>query len=323
MKRNEANSGFTIVELLIVIVVIAILAAITIVAYNGIQDRARSSAAASSSSQAAKKVKVWQVDNELTSPSCAQFYTMITNLTGSLCTFDFKDTNYQYTAGTAGAFCVTTTVVNKSYKVSDSTTPTSGGCAGHGVDGVSPITNLATNPSFETNTTSHTPSRGTFALDSTKSLYGSKSVLFTCDGTVGTPYIYTTIQTGDISGQTVNVSIQGQRGTTAASLSVRIYFRDSTNTYLAPVTGVEGTAVALNSGSWVRATASGTAPTGTTNIQTYAILNPGTFAAGTLFWYDGMMVNLGSSPANYADGSSANWAWTGTAHASTSTGPPL
>ncbi len=37
------NKGFTIVELLIVVVVIAILAAITIVAYNGIQSQARSS----------------------------------------------------------------------------------------------------------------------------------------------------------------------------------------------------------------------------------------------------------------------------------------
>lgn len=36
----KSRSGFTIVELLIVIVVIAILAAITIVAYNGIQQRA-------------------------------------------------------------------------------------------------------------------------------------------------------------------------------------------------------------------------------------------------------------------------------------------
>ncbi|MDB5187274.1 MAG: exported protein of unknown function [Candidatus Saccharibacteria bacterium] len=37
----KKNTGFTIVELLIVIVVIGILAAITIVAYNGVQNKAR------------------------------------------------------------------------------------------------------------------------------------------------------------------------------------------------------------------------------------------------------------------------------------------
>lgn len=39
--RLMKTQGFTIVELLVVIVVIGILAAISIVAYNGIQDRAR------------------------------------------------------------------------------------------------------------------------------------------------------------------------------------------------------------------------------------------------------------------------------------------
>lgn len=44
MQKQTLSRGFTIVELLIVIVVIAILAAITIVAYNGVQKRAMNTA---------------------------------------------------------------------------------------------------------------------------------------------------------------------------------------------------------------------------------------------------------------------------------------
>ena len=51
------QQGFTIVELLIVIVVIAILAAITIVAYNGIQNRAKASSAQAAANTIIKKAE--------------------------------------------------------------------------------------------------------------------------------------------------------------------------------------------------------------------------------------------------------------------------
>lgn len=52
------TNGFTIVELLIVVVVIAILAAITIVSYNGITTQANNAAVKTSLSSAAKKLTV-------------------------------------------------------------------------------------------------------------------------------------------------------------------------------------------------------------------------------------------------------------------------
>jgi prepilin-type N-terminal cleavage/methylation domain-containing protein len=61
--KRIASRGFTIVELLIVIVVIAILAAITIVAYNGIQGRAKVAAMQSNLQQAAKKLETYKVAN--------------------------------------------------------------------------------------------------------------------------------------------------------------------------------------------------------------------------------------------------------------------
>lgn len=56
---NKNSRGFTIVELLIVIVVIAILAAISIVAYNGIQQRARNTTNSDSASQLKTKIEAW------------------------------------------------------------------------------------------------------------------------------------------------------------------------------------------------------------------------------------------------------------------------
>src|SRR5664279_2011708 len=57
------QKGFTIVELLIVIVIIGILAAIVIVAYNGVQARARDTARKSDLAQLAKAIQLYHVDN--------------------------------------------------------------------------------------------------------------------------------------------------------------------------------------------------------------------------------------------------------------------
>lgn len=57
------NKGFTIVELLIVIVVIAILAAITIVAFNGVQNRAKNTATQSAVKQVQKLVEAYAAEN--------------------------------------------------------------------------------------------------------------------------------------------------------------------------------------------------------------------------------------------------------------------
>lgn len=120
MKRQSV--GFTIVELLIVIVVIAILAAITIVAFNGIQERGRVSRASSELSQAAKKITLWQVDNPNQLPAILSDAGI--NNSGS--------TTYQYRRYDSNTtYCVSVTLDGSKSYYSNSSSPsavTSGSC---------------------------------------------------------------------------------------------------------------------------------------------------------------------------------------------------
>lgn len=68
VNKSSANyqnklSGFTIVELLIVVVVIGILATITIISYNGITQRAAGASLQSDLSGASTQLKMYQIEN--------------------------------------------------------------------------------------------------------------------------------------------------------------------------------------------------------------------------------------------------------------------
>lgn len=105
MQWAQKQKGFTIVELLIVVVVIAILAAITIVAYNGIQNRAKESSAKSSLSQAVKKIEAFKVGSGVDTIPATKLQAGL-NADASL-------TYYPNVSGSA--YCVSTTDGRRTY----------------------------------------------------------------------------------------------------------------------------------------------------------------------------------------------------------------
>lgn len=99
-SKLRTESGFTIVELLIVVVVIAILAAITIVSYNGITARANDSATKATVGSYQKKAEVYAADGptgkypvastDLTSDASKPYY--ISGITTTYVTTDASRT---------------------------------------------------------------------------------------------------------------------------------------------------------------------------------------------------------------------------------------
>jgi len=65
VKNKTRRVGFTIVELLIVVVVIAILASITVIAYSGIQSRTRTASYVAAVDSLEKQLRMAQVEGKL------------------------------------------------------------------------------------------------------------------------------------------------------------------------------------------------------------------------------------------------------------------
>ncbi|MFZ2836288.1 MAG: prepilin-type N-terminal cleavage/methylation domain-containing protein [Candidatus Saccharimonadales bacterium] len=313
LKSLNQQQGFTIVELLIVIVIIGILAAITIVAYNGIQERARSAAAQSLLSQTNKKVLSYQA-SEGSYPD-------------DLTTAGVTDTNGLQYSMSATTYCLTATNGTTSYFLGSSqASPQAGGCAGHGQGGVDAITNLVRNPTAAVNTTDWAPTTSSGG-NPTGSRLTAQSTPLTGVTTAyratlgGTPLTWWRVQNAQpvpVTGGQVYTLSSYVRSSIAGNTGVIIIWVNSSNSVVAES---PSPASSQSASTWERRSISATAPSTavTARLQIYAPSNLG--VANATLDATGVMFVQSSSLNSYADGNSTNWLWSGSPNNSISTGP--
>lgn len=181
-------------------------------------------------------------------------------------------------------------------------------------------TNFVSNPSGETNSTDVAGGRATVSRSSLAAFSGSFGHRMTVNEVGYFPrYVYS------------NYSIQaGQRYTLSgyirSSVNSRIAYQfiDANNNAI-PVNGTTVWSSALTNpgGAWQRySIATIPIPADTNRIQIWLGVADST-ALNTVFDVDAVMMTPGPTLSGYADGTSAGWIWTGTAHASMSSGPSL
>lgn len=301
-KRGGQQRGFTIVELLIVVVVIAILAAVTIVAYNGIRNRAGSSAMKSTVSQVGKKIQTYAVTNNGTVPSES---TYASDLALPAAT---ASSVYDYFTDSAQAkFCFSVTDPSQNVSFAYST---NGGL----VDGRC-VKNLISNPSLES-----LSGGNVVGLTASSRVTVSSSTLHAQSG-ARTALVVPTYTTTDTFADLANWGIQAN---TTYAISMRYTLTSATTSqprFRFNIGGVDrqslGTsAVGTHTNSW-------TFDVGASATVSFLRIMPGGLQGDPGIYVDNLMVTQTPVNYQYGDGDSVNWAWVGAPHASASFGPSL
>lgn len=266
MKRWEKQIGFTIVELLIVIVLIAIIASVTLVGYGGVQQRAREVALQADLDQAADKVFIHATANGGDYPS----------LLSDIGVSDADKTTYQYTfnnSSTPKVFCLTATYQRTtSYYVSSATGSTKkpGICPGHN-----------TIVWYESVAGANIPIPSG-AVDTAVYRSGDRSIR------LGTGQVGRAILTSPatvVEGQQYTVSLWIRTDSTwnGTAGNSKIRFGNQSNGAFLTACGYNGVKLA-----WTFVTCSYTVPAGITSI-TYTVGNDGT--VGNI-WIDDVSVSI-------------------------------
>jgi len=315
-KAPTSSKGFTIVELLIVIVVIGILAAITIVAYNGIQNRAKDAALKSDAASAARLIQ----QNKITNAQATGVESYPATKTDmavllKLSTGTSLET-YIGNSSTPTRYCMT---LKKGDTFLSSTETTSQLSDNECVTNLVPNPRVANDLTGWTSTSSTggnpTPSRATLV----SGLAGTTTAMRT--NLTGTPASWWRGQYCPVSvtaGQSYSLSSY-VRPSVAVSTGMIIIWRNSSG---ATISESGGAFVASAASTWGLRTSTGVAPVGAVS----ACLQGGASGAGAAVsgsWLDlsEMVFEQSATAHAYGDGDSTNWFWTGSEHASTSVGP--
>ncbi len=331
------------------IVVIAILAAISVVAYRGIANNAEAAAIKANLSQAADRLELYRVDNGGYPPDQATLASLLKPDPSTTLTYAVSN------SANPPTYCLIATQGSQQFSVSSaSNTPSANTC----------VINLATDPAATAyNTTGGwgtgrwfgvNPAAGTYSLVANAadgplpgvSTYARKTWTTAPptggSGDTGIGYgdwgHRLAVAAGDVITMSGYVRVSRQ-----ANVNADAYLYDSSganvvpagwadsrvNNNGAPSPGVGGGFVPAAPGVWTRIATTFTVPAGVAGIA--VVLDRDSqgsngaqdWQVGDTFDATSLMVTKGSTLYNYAEGNSPGWNWTGTPNASTSFGPAL
>jgi len=321
------KSGFTIVELLIVIVVIGILAAITIVAYNGIQGRAKAAVAQSDAANGAKSLELAKINSAAN--GTGEYYP------ATLAAANLKPSNgaafTSYVVNNVSAptyYCLTSTSGTVSSSTTSKNKDTSPGTC---------VMNLIVNPKMATtsnNWDNATSSAGATVADQRIATGGPSAGLPSFFRRVNsTAYTMSPTSVASSPGgvnsmpalpnTTYTISGYFRSSCALPAGGTRFDFSEYTSAGALISTAGGTNTVYSTANTWVQRSRTFTTTATTNFIQAQIIFSGQTgCATGTSFDFTGVVLTQGSTVyTGYGDGDNDDWVWTGAANASSSVGP--